>query len=77
LGPTYVKKIPLKFQGSRLDEINFKLSYDGFGGVEANEETSGLQLVTVRKDGLTEEWLNLKQIKKEIKTYRELSLRFK
>jgi len=67
------KNVPLELQGSRLDEINFKLSYEGFGGVEASEETSGLQVVTVSKDGLTEEWLNIKQMMKEIKTPMELS----
>jgi len=60
------KKVPRHHQKSRIDEINFKLSYEGFGGVEANEETSGLQVVTVRKEGLSEEWLSIKQIKEEI-----------
>merc|ERR1711920_66924 len=62
------KDIPLSLQKSRIEAINFKLSYEGFGGVEANEETSGLQVVTVSKEGLSEEWLNIKQIKKEINT---------
>jgi len=61
------KRVPLELEGSRLDEINFKLSYQGFGGVETNEETSGLQVVTVCEDGLTEEWLNINRIIKEIK----------
>merc|ERR1712087_830326 len=30
------KEVPRNLQQSRLDEINFKLSYEGFGGVEAN-----------------------------------------
>jgi len=60
------KETPLDFQKSRIDEINFKLSYEGFGGVEASEEISGLQVVTVRKEGLSEKWLNIRQIKKEI-----------
>jgi len=51
---------------SRIEEINFKLSYEGFGGVEANEETSGLQVVTVSKEGLSEEWLSIRQIKEVI-----------
>jgi len=61
------KRVPLELEGSRLDEINFKLSYQGFGGVETNEETSGLQVVTVSEEGLTEEWLNINRIMKEIK----------
>jgi len=60
------KEVPPNHKKSRIDEINFKLSYEGFGGVEANEETSGLQVVTVSKEGLSEEWLNIRQIKKEI-----------
>jgi len=66
------KRVPLELEGSRLDEINFKLSYQGFGGVETNEETSGLQVVTVSEEGLTEEWLNINRIMKEIKKPREL-----
>jgi len=65
------KEVPSNFQNSRLDEINFKLSREGFGGLEANEETSGLQVVTVRKEGLSEEWLNIAQMKKEINTFVE------
>jgi len=65
------KEVPTNLQNSRLDEINFKISYEGFGGVEANEEISGLQVITVRKEGLSEEWLNIKQMKKEIKTFEE------
>jgi len=60
------KEVPRNLQNSGLDGINFKISYEGFGGVEANEETSGLQVVTVRKEGLSEEWLNIRQMKKEI-----------
>jgi len=65
------KEVPRNLQNSRLDEINFKISYEGFGGVEANEETSGLQVVTVRKEGLSEKWLNIRQMKKEINTFVE------
>jgi len=65
------KSVPLELEGSSLDEINFKLSYQGFGGVETNEETSGLQVVTVSEDGLSEEWLNINRITKEIKKPRE------
>jgi len=60
------KDVPVKFQKSKLDQFNFKLSYEGFGGTEANEDTSGLQVVTVSRKGLSEEWLNITQIKKEI-----------
>jgi len=60
------KDTPLNLQESRIDEINFKLSYEAFGGVVANEEISGLQVVTVRKEGLSEEWLSIRQIKKEL-----------
>jgi len=65
------KEVPRSLQKSRIEAINFKLSYEGFGGVEASEETSGLQVVTVSKEGLSEEWLNIKQIKKEINTFVE------
>lgn len=60
------KEVPIEFQRSKLDEINFKLSYKGFGGVETNENTSGLQLVSVSLNGLSEEWLSIAQIRKEI-----------
>lgn len=65
------KEVPPGLQQSRIEAINFKLSYEGFGGTEADEETSGLQVVTVSKEGLSEEWLNIKQIKKEINTFVE------
>jgi len=57
------KPVPPELQGSRLDEINFKVSKEGFGGVEANEQTSGLLLVTVSTEGLSEEWISVKQMK--------------
>jgi len=60
------KDVPKELQGSKLDEINFKLSYQGFGGIEVNEKTSGLQVVSVSRSGLHEEWLNISQMKKEI-----------
>jgi len=60
------KEVPKKFQRSKLEEINFKLSYEGFGGTEVNEKTSGLQVVTVSKTGLEEEWLNIAQITEKI-----------
>jgi len=60
------KDVPEEFQKSKLDEMNFKLSYEGFGGTETNEDTSGLQVVTISRKGLSEEWLNISQIKKEI-----------
>jgi len=60
------KNVPPEFEGSKLDEINFKLAYEGFGGVETNEESSGLLVVTVSKDGLSEKWINVKEMRMEI-----------
>jgi len=62
------KDVPKEFRGSKLDEINFKLSYQGFGGTEVNEKTSGLQVVSVSSEGLDEEWLSIAQITKEIES---------
>lgn len=60
------KDVPIEYQDSKLDEINFKLSFQGFGGTETNEHTSGLQVVTVTKDGLNEEWLTIAQMRNKI-----------
>jgi len=62
------KDVPAELRSSKLDAINFKLSYQGFGGTEVNEETSGLQVVSVSREGLNEEWWNIAEIKKEIET---------
>lgn len=59
------KEVPLEFEGSRLDEINFKLSYAGFGGTETKEDTSGFNVVTVSREGFSEEWLSISQMIKE------------
>jgi len=67
------KDVPIEYQGNKLDEINFKLSFQGFGGVETNENTSGLQVVTVSKEGLKEEWLTIAQMKKETDYWRNHS----
>jgi len=61
------KEVPEKYQGSKLDEYNFKLSYEGFERTETNEDTSGLQVVTVTKEGLSEKWLTIADITKELK----------
>lgn len=61
------KDTPKELRKSKLDEINFKLSYQGFGGTEVNEKTSGLQIVSVSREGLNEKWLNIAQMKKELK----------
>jgi len=60
------KDVPIEYQDSWLDEINFKLSFQGFGGTETNEDTSGLQVVTVTKEGLSEEWLTIAQMRNKI-----------
>jgi len=60
------KDVPQELRRSKLDEINFKLSYQGFGGTEVSEKTSGLLVVSVSREGLDEEWLNISQITKEI-----------
>jgi len=62
------KDVPRELRRSKLDEINFKLSYQGFGGTEVNEKTSGLQVVSVSSTGLDEEWLSIAQITKEIES---------
>jgi len=60
------KTVPKELKKSKLDAYNFKLSYEGFEGTETNEKTSGLMVVTVDKRGLSEEWMNIAQIKKEM-----------
>jgi len=56
------KPLPNEIRESSLADFNFRLSYEGFGGTAVDEETSGLQIVTVTKDKLTERWLNIKEI---------------
>merc|ERR1712060_958614 len=60
---TLTKTVPPELQGSRLDEINFKLGFEGFGGVESKEESSGLLLVTVSMEELSEKWISVKEMK--------------
>jgi len=60
------KTVPPELKDSKLDAINFKLGFEGFGGVEANEETSGLLIVTVNKEALGEQWINIKEMRKEM-----------
>jgi len=59
------KPVPDEIRGSRLKEINFKLSFQGFEGTETNAETSGLHVVTVTRDSLTEKWLSIAEITKK------------
>jgi len=69
---TYIrtKDVPDEFMGedeeSRLKAINFKLSRQGFKNVESIEETSGLYVCTVTKEGINDQWLNVAAITKEI-----------
>jgi len=56
------KTLPNEIRESSFADINFRLSYEGFGGTAVGEETSGLQIVTVTRDKLTERWLNIKEI---------------
>jgi len=60
------KPLPKEIQKSHLDGINFRLGFEGFGGTVAEERTSGLQIVTVSKERLTERWLNIREIRREL-----------
>jgi len=67
------KPTPKELLGSAIEEFNFKLGYEGFGGTETKKETSGLQVVTVARAGLAEKWLNMAEITEEI-TQMEMSI---
>jgi len=59
------KDIPEDIKGDELGEANFKISFEGFGGLRAEPEISGLYVVTVRKEGLSEKWMSIADINKE------------
>jgi len=63
------KPVPDELLGSKLGEINFKLSRAGFEATETNPKTSGLQVVTVTRDRLTEKWLSIAEITKKISDF--------
>jgi len=60
------KSLPDEMEDRSLNAINFKLSFEGFGGTEAVEKTSGLHVVTVNKESITEKWLNVEDMMKNI-----------
>lgn len=67
---TYIrtKPVPEECKGddeeSRLKAINFKLSRAGFEDVESIQQTSGLQMCTVTKEGIHDRWMNVAEITK-------------
>jgi len=60
------KDVPKDIKGDELGEANFKISFDAFGGLNAKPEISGLYVVTVREDGVSEEWMSIADITKKI-----------
>jgi len=59
------KDCPAKLQSS-IDKFNLKVSREGFGSIVANEHTSGLNVVTVTKEGLHEKWMSIAQISERV-----------
>jgi len=58
----YAKSILNDIEESRREDINFRLSFDVFGGRNKSEQTSGLGVVTVSRNDITEQWLSLNDI---------------
>jgi len=45
-----------------LEQANFKISREGFGGLGAEPETSGLYVVTIGENGPSEKWMSISDI---------------
>jgi len=60
------KTVPLEFKNDDMKSFNFKLSRAGFGGVEAGETISGLRICHVTSKKITDEFLTVEDISKEI-----------
>jgi len=70
----FTKEDPEDIQGEGKDveRANFRISREGFGGLGAKEEKSGLYVVTVgEKEVMSEDWMSILEMKKVMQ--REIS----
>jgi len=58
------KDVPEDIKGDKLAEANFKISFDGFDGLNAEPEISGLYVVTVSEEGVSEKWMSIADLSK-------------
>jgi len=65
---THIKRktVPEEIKDDIVQRANFLLAGESFGGLKLEEDLSGLQVVTVTKEGLSEEWLTIAQMNKKI-----------
>jgi len=60
------KAVPEDIKGHKLKEANFKISRDAFGGLNAEPGTSGLYVVTVKEKEVSESWMSVADMCKNI-----------
>jgi len=58
------KELPEDVKHDEVQTANFKISREGFGGLSAKPEVSGLYVVTVSKEGPEEKWMSIGDIRK-------------
>jgi len=65
---THIKRkaAPEEMKDDIVKQANFLLSGGSFDGLKLDEDLSGVQVVTVTKESLSEEWLTIAQMNKEI-----------
>lgn len=77
---TYIKTKPAPEdiygddEDTELKAINFKLSFAGFGGLETSEETSGIMISTVTKQGIFDKWWNVASITDELNQKKKVTI---
>jgi len=64
IGTIYNKPIPKQSKGSRLKDVNFRSSLDASVGIKTSEDSCRLQVVTVSRNNLSEQWLSVPEITK-------------
>jgi len=60
------KPVPDEIDNKSLDAFNFKLSFEGFGSTETDEKLSGLHVVSVTMENITERWMNIEDMRNKI-----------
>jgi len=62
----FTKDLPEDVKEDEVKKANFKISFEGFGGLSAEPKDSGLYVVTVKKEGTYETWMSIGDISKKI-----------
>jgi UDP-2,3-diacylglucosamine pyrophosphatase LpxH len=63
----FTKDVPNEIKGNKVEEASFKVHRQAFGGLGAVEEESGLYIVTVNKNELSEQWMSISDINKRMR----------